>query len=57
MLTGIRDNQKKIIPINFSSGSSSLIGRERRMYAIQSRMVGTTPNHLLRIAAITGRNI
>jgi len=57
MLIGIRDSQNRTIPINFSSGSSSLIGRERRMYAIQIRMVGTIPNHLLRIAAITGRNI
>jgi len=56
MIIGIRDNQKKIIPINFSSGSSSLIGREIRMYAIQSRMVGTNPNHLLRTTANTGRN-
>jgi len=57
MMIGMRDNQNRTIPIIFSSGSSSLTGRERRTYKIQRIKAGINPNHLLRITAITGRNI
>ena len=56
MLTGIRDNQKKIIPIHFSSGSS-LTGRERKTYKIQRIMAGINPKYLTRNTAKIGKNI